>query len=162
MLHAAAAATAAAAAGHNPCTLFYGEGLCEAYAVLGRHTDAIAAASLQREQFPFNPFLQLHAQGVAGRSTAALGGDGAAAAAAAALAAAAESAARCKLPFLEVMLLRDMAVASGGEPAPDVLARLGRPLAQLVSGPAELDPLLGPGFSVAAALNAAAGAAAAS
>ena len=92
MLHAAAAATAAAAAGHNPCTLFYGEGLCEAYAVLGRHTDAIAAASLQREQFPFNPFLQLHAQGVAGRSTAALGGDGAAAAAAAALGAAADRA----------------------------------------------------------------------
>ena len=66
---------------------------------------------------------------------------------------------RVKLPFVELMLARDSAVAANQDPtAPGVLRRLGRPLQKLpAASPAELDPLLGHGFSTAAALHATAG-----
>ena len=141
--------------------IIFGEGLPEAYAALGRHQDAVTAARLVQQQFPFNPFVQLHALGVTGRSLAALANagercksseDGGAAACAVLVSAVAE-ARRIKVPFVELMLARDLTVVAGDKPgSPAVLRRLGEPLAKLVSGPAELDPLLGPGFDAAAAL----------
>ena len=66
------------------------------------------------------------------------------------------------MPFLELMLARDMTVAAGDDPgAKTALLRVGRPLILtgtktkkrlLVASGDELDELLGPGFSTSAAL----------
>ena len=148
---------------HNLLTLFTGEGLSEALAVLGRYRDAIASAEAVRSQFPFNPFLQLHARGVIGRSLAELipgGGTkdidtrSAGAQAALVLSEAIAEARRVKLPFIELMLTRDLIGAAGEDPTSvSALRRLGIPLRKLVAGPEDLDQLLGPGFSAAAVLQ---------
>jgi len=109
-------------------------------------------------QMPFNPLIRVHSHGVIGRALSALGGASNTDGAQEMFKVAVAEARRIKLPFIELMLARDMEVAAGRMPAtPAGLRRLGAPIAKLVAAPADLDPLLGDGFSAAAALRAAAG-----
>ena len=97
--------------------------------------------------------MQLHAHGVIGRSLSAF--EDTNDAAVEELATAVAEARRINLPFVELMLARDLTVVAGEDPmSPAALQRLGGPLVNLVITLAELDPLLGPGFDPAAALRA--------